>query len=119
MNGIGSVLLVGCMVWSLGCGPATKQAPRQTPKPVAPDSASQTGQIRLDCKPADALVNVDGEDKGSAAAITAKGALTLPRGLHRIEITRPGFRPFRFELILGEKPETLKVELQPVGQTTP
>jgi hypothetical protein len=109
MSRIGLVLLVVC--W--GCGPSTKVPPKPPPK-VAPVSTEPTGQIKFECTPAEALVNVDGEDKGTAASIAETGGLTLPHGLHRIEITHPGFRPFRFELILGDKPESLRVELQPV-----
>jgi hypothetical protein len=114
MSRIGLILLAVF----LGCGPSTtKQQPPKTPPKQPPVSVEHTGQIMFECKPAEALVNVDGDDRGTAARIAEAGGLTLPHGLHRIEITHPGFRPFRFELILGDKPETLKVELQPVGQT--
>lgn len=98
----------------LACGPAGK---RPEHRPPAPDAATvrteSTGRIVLQCTPAGANVNVDGKDYGSAATIAEKGGLTLPHGLHRIEITMDGYRPFRFELILGAKPEHLEVSLQP------
>lgn len=98
----------------VSCGPAGKQPVRAAP-PQPDAAAANTGMIHVDCEPADALVRVDGEDQGAAAEITRRGGLTLPYGLHRIEITKEGHRPFRLELILGPKVETIKVQLQPVG----
>jgi len=101
-----------------GCGPAGKQPVHITPGVDAapPVRVEHTGRIIVDCTPASAVVNVDGQDHGEAGQIAARGGLTLPRGLHRIEISLPGHRPFRFELILGDKPETIKVQLQPLSQ---
>jgi hypothetical protein len=104
------------LAFALGvsCGPAGKQPVRATPP--QPDAATEkTGMIHFDCEPADVQVRVDGEDKGAAVEISRQGGLALPYGLHRIEITKEGHRPFRLELILGPKAETIKVELQPVG----
>lgn len=98
-----------------GCGPSGK--PVHT-GPAPADAGPQvrvepTSQIFFDCQPVEAQVNVDGKDHGTVARIGEKG-LTLPLGHHRIEITMPGHRPFRFELILDRKPERIKVELQPL-----
>lgn len=101
----------------LACGQPAKPATHAPPPPqVRVESA---GRIQIECTPASAQVNVDGQDQGTAAEISRKGGLAFPKGLHRIEITQDGYRPFRFELILGEKPESLKVHLQPVEKRAP
>lgn len=103
---------------SLACGQPAKP-PAQPPPPTLPVRVEATGRIKIECTPASAQVNIDGKDHGTAEEIGRAGGLVLPKGLHRIEITLEGYRPFRFELILGEKPETLKVHLQPVQQPAP
>jgi len=103
---------------SLACGQPAKP-PAQPPPPAPPVRVEATGRINIECTPTSAQVNVDGRDHGTAAEVVRSGGLVLPKGLHRIEITLEGYRPFRFELILGEKPETLKVHLQPAQQPAP
>ena len=99
------------------CGPVVKDSDRPTARADAGPARAPEGRIQLACEPTEAQVNIDGRDFGSAASIARRGGLTLPHGLHRIEITLQGYRPFRFELILGTKPEALKVQLQPTGST--
>jgi hypothetical protein len=51
----------------------------------------QQGTLRLDVRPGDASVYVDGAFSGSAREL---GQLPLSAGRHRIEIVRPGFRTY-------------------------
>jgi hypothetical protein len=50
---------------------------------------ADAGRLRLDIRPRDASVYVDGEFHGPAGDL---GELTLPPGPHRVEVVRPGFR---------------------------
>jgi hypothetical protein len=72
------------------------QEPVERPAPASDrarsDEAPATdrlGQLRLDVRPGDATVYVDGEFRGTARESTT---LVLRPGFHRIEIVRPGFR---------------------------
>lgn len=47
------------------------------------------GTLRLDVRPLDASIYVDGEFRGTAREARS---LRLPAGAHRIEVVRPGFR---------------------------
>jgi hypothetical protein len=53
-----------------------------------PDNA-EMGTLRVDVRPADASVYVDGDFRGTGRQLRT---LSLPAGRHRIEIVRPGFR---------------------------
>ncbi len=63
--------------------PAPEQ--RRGDQPFRPHA----GRLRLDIRPADASVYVDGQFRGTAGQL---GELILPPGPHRIEVVRPGFR---------------------------
>lgn len=98
-----------------GCGPSTKPLPVQHQvRPDAAPPAAPSGRITFDCEPAEAQVVVDGSSLGTAAELVERGGAQLPMGHHRIEIKLDGYRTFRFELILGERTETIKVRLQRV-----
>ena len=49
----------------------------------------EAGRLRLDVRPVDASIYVDGQFRGTAGQI---GEMVLPPGPHRIEVVRPGFR---------------------------
>ena len=109
-------LLAAAAVLAAGCGPSTP-APRPKP-PTAPDAgptAPRAGRIFFECSPAEAQIVVDGSPRGTAEELSRAGGLSLPLGLHRFEISHAGFRSFRIELDLGEKPERLRVQLNPVA----
>ena len=122
LTNVAAIALFAALVLACsGCGSSGK---RPEHRPPLTDAMTQirvepTGRIVLDCTPPEAKVNVDGLDHGTAAEVARKGGLTLPLGLHRVEITLDGYRPFRFELILGDKPEQLKVSLQPTKRPAP
>ena len=83
--------------------------------PHAASPASTTGRVQIVCEPARAEVLVDGQLRGTAASIRERGGLQLPFGLHRIEIRLAGYQPFRIELEVGERPEVIRVKLEPGG----
>lgn len=112
-----AVVLILAVV-SVGCGATTKPPPVQSAEPPPSAKPQQlTGRMLFDCQPQTARVIVDGQDQGTVARISEQGGLELPRGLHRVEVVHDGYRTFRFELILGEKPETIKVRLEPDTET--
>ncbi len=60
-------------------------APRGGDEPNRPDAS----RLRLDVRPSDASVYLDGQFQGSAGEL---GELILAPGSHRVEVVRPGFR---------------------------
>jgi hypothetical protein len=56
---------------------------------------AEAGTLRLDLKPADASVYVDGEFRGSGRRVEN---LRLAPGRHRIEVVRPGYRTVEREI---------------------
>jgi len=77
--------------------PDPRYEPRYEPRDEAPrpdESAPPTDQVqlgtlRLEVRPGDASVYVDGDFRGTPQQI---GSLSLPAGMHRVEIVRPGFQ---------------------------
>ncbi len=72
-------------------------------------SRHDAARLRLDVRPADASVYVDGQFRGTAREL---GELELAPGPHRIEVVRPGFRTEErdFDLAPGSARE-LSIEL--------
>jgi hypothetical protein len=72
--------------------------------------APQPGRLRLDVRPADSSVYVDGEFKGMAGQV---GVVVLPAGPHRVEVVRPGFRTEERDMDLAPgATKDVRVELQ-------
>lgn len=76
---------------------------------VASRGVPQRGTLRLDVRPHDASVYVDGEFRGTARQAQS---LDLPAGTHRLEVVRPGFKTFErdVEIRVG-RAEEVDVEL--------
>ena len=71
------------------------------------------GELRLDVRPGDAVVYVDGEFRGPGRRVRR---LELPPGRHSIEVVRPGFRTFERTVdVERDRPVDLDVELSPAG----
>ncbi|MFQ5702180.1 MAG: PEGA domain-containing protein, partial [Acidobacteriota bacterium] len=69
------------------------------PPPAEAPPSEDAGFARLDIRPADASVYIDGEFYGSAARVAGlHGDLRLSAGRHVIEVVRPGYRAVRREL---------------------
>jgi hypothetical protein len=68
------------------------------------------GSLRLDVRPDDASIYVDGEFVGTARRA---GILNLPPGRHRIEVVRPGHRTVERDVeIQPGRTETLAIDLE-------
>jgi hypothetical protein len=105
-------LLLLASFFLVGCGPAARTPTPSTP-PARPSPPSPPmGRIRFQCEPPNVAITVDGVPRGSAAAPGGQ-ELVLPRGLHRFEISLEGYRPYRIELMVGEKAELIRVQLRP------
>ena len=50
---------------------------------------ADTGRLRVDVRPSDASIYIDGVFRGPARAMDG---VLLPSGRHRVEIVRPGYR---------------------------
>jgi hypothetical protein len=80
-------------------------APRGGEQPYRPDAS----RLRLDVRPADASVYLDGQFQGSAGEL---GELMLPPGSHRVEVVRPGFRTEERDIQLNPgSSRTVTIEL--------
>jgi hypothetical protein len=71
--------------------------------------------VALTCAPAEAEVAVDGVLQGTCADMEGRMLPLAGDGGHRIEVKRPGFRPYVVELAAGNARTKLKVELVPSG----
>jgi hypothetical protein len=74
---------------ALAVGPGTGPADEAQLPGVGTQEGPASGEVRLNVKPADASVYVDGEFLGAGRDVKS---LTLPPGRHHIEVVRPGFR---------------------------
>ena len=71
--------------------------------------ARDAGTLRLEVRPDDASIYVDGEFYGSARRA---GSIVLPPGRHRVEVVRPGFRTVEREVeIQPGRTETVSIDL--------
>jgi hypothetical protein len=85
---------------------------REEPPPAYEErrGARDEGALRLDVRPDDASVYVDGEFVGSARRA---GLVPLPPGRHRLEVVRPGFRTVERDVeIQSGRTETVAIDLQ-------
>jgi hypothetical protein len=75
-----------------------------------PRDARDGGALRLDVRPDDASVYVDGEFYGSARRA---GIINLAPGRHRVEVVRPGHRTVERDVeIQPGRTETLAIDLE-------
>jgi hypothetical protein len=87
-----------------------READRDSRGGDEPAVAAGTGRLRIDVRPADASVYVDGAFRGTARETAS---LRLPAGRHRVEIVRPGYRTDEreVEVTAGETTQ-LEVDLE-------
>jgi hypothetical protein len=73
-----------------------------------------TGEMRVDVRPADAIVYLDGRALGLARDIRDLPSLDrLPAGRHLVEGRRPGYEPARREVVISPvQPAVLSVALE-------
>lgn len=95
-----------------------KNKPLTPPPPPAPPASlpapAKTPTARIlfvDCKPADATVEVDDVERGTVDQLSMNGGLEVSLGVHRIVVRRAGFESYRVELSVGEKGERISIQL--------
>jgi hypothetical protein len=75
-----------------------------------PAGRERRGTLRLDVKPADASIYVDGQFRGTGQDLRR---VNLPEGRHRLEIVRPGYRTIERDVeVEPGVTELLDLELQ-------
>src|SRR5512138_3521972 len=101
-----SRLAIALVLVLAGCGSKTQPVI----KPPTTDTPAQAS-VTLDVEPADATVEIDGGQRGTAASLGGK--ITLSRGVHQIVLSKQGFEVWRGELEVANQSETLQVKLVP------
>jgi hypothetical protein len=78
------------------------------------DRASNTQTLYLQVEPADATIYIDGNYYGTAAQGPSELKVLLPKGSHKIEIVRPGYKAYSNDVELGPgSDDHLNVTLEP------
>jgi hypothetical protein len=91
-------------------GPDPRDRDRRYDERRDPRDSRDAGGLRLDVRPDDASVYVDGEFVGTARRA---GILNLPPGRHRVEVVRPGHRTVERDVeIQPGRTETLAIDLE-------
>lgn len=127
MDRIAETITVSCLcvavVLQAGCGgqrAAQRPAPPATGSKVEQQAEtnsggkSDTSRILLSgCEPPGAQIKVDGAGRGTVAEVNRRGGLSVTPGVHRLELTHPGYRSYRIELRVGKgRSERLNIQLQ-------
>jgi hypothetical protein len=102
------VLQSGCPAKPAKVTPPPTSKPAPAPPPPAPTPPKITF---VDSQPSDATVVLDGQEMGTISELMAKGGLVVTAGVHRIEVRRSGYSPYRVELKVKETGERLTVLL--------
>ena len=94
--------------------------PKQTPAPdlsgadagaVIPPGPTGPGLI-VKVEPTDAELIIDGRSYGAVAQLeTRDGLLPLKSGIYQVSVKRAGYAPWRAEVTVNDRPETLQVTL--------
>ncbi len=83
------------------------------PQTQEDQTRAAAGKLRLDIKPSDASVYVDGAFRGSAREAAT---LQLPPGRHQVEVVRPGYRTVERQVdVAPGEPTEVAIELERSG----
>jgi len=95
-------------------GPVKEEpAPVPPPAPSHPSKSLEETGVKLEIEPAVARVVVNGRALGELAEMRLeRGLVKLSPGVHRIELSCPGYTTWRGEVVVGEQTETLQISLQ-------
>ncbi len=112
-----ALLSLGFAIAACGSHPAEPADPATPPTPAgasAPaDAAASDGPVlvgvALQVTPADAMVAIDDDDRGTASSLPV--VVPLAPGIHQLVITRDGYTPYRVEFAVSDKTERFTVEL--------
>lgn len=77
-------------------------------------SSRRVGELRLDIRPADAILDLDGRLLGMADLLRGSAALRrIPLGRHQLRVSRPGYKTVDREIVVSpERPTEVSVELE-------
>ena len=90
--------------------PAPAPAPAVTPAPAPAPGA--TSGLEFLVEPGEAVVAVDGVERGSVAEIVAAGGvLPLAPGIYQVSLRSPGFVTWRAEVAVRSSRERIEVKL--------
>jgi len=102
----------GCVGFS--CGAYLASVPQLMPNEPIAGAEISTGLLRLDGTPADAQVFIDGAFVGALKDVEAQRVLTLPEGVHRVEIRATDREPATVDVrIAAHETVTYHVSLEP------
>jgi hypothetical protein len=80
------------------------------------EASMSEGDLKLKCSPLDAEVIVDGVTQGLCSDFAAPTAtLTVGKGMHHIEVKKPGYLPYQTYFEPDGVRASVKVELKPAG----
>jgi hypothetical protein len=95
--------------------PADDWRDRSRARSVDVDQRAEPGRLRLEVTPRDAVVYLDGRLLGSGNDLARLHSdLLVDAGAHRLEATRPGYRPWQREITVADGEElVVRADLEP------
>ena len=92
--------------------PAPHAAPAPAPAPAVTPAPGATSGLEFLVEPGEAVVAVDGVERGSVAEIVAAGGvLPLAPGIYQVSLRSPGFVTWRAEVAVRSSRERIEVKL--------
>ena len=106
---LSATILVALFV--MACPKQTPLADLSGPDAGIPPGPTGPGLI-LKVEPGDAELIIDGTSYGQVAQLeTRDGLLPLKSGIYQVSVKRTGYAPWRAEVTVNDRPETLQVTL--------
>ncbi len=113
--------VAACLALLVSCGghrAAQVSEPATSPPPTAPTAKAEPVVfkpmivgVELIVSPPEAQVFIDDVLYGEASMLDA--VIALEPGLHQLVIRHDGYKPYRVELTVSDKTETVAVSLEP------
>ncbi len=94
--------------------PSEKPTPLPDTAPETPAAAAPGPGLRIEVEPSFAVVVVDGQ-RAAVTAGSGGGVLKVEAGIHQIVISCKGYQTWRGEVTVGDKVESIHVNLVPKG----
>ncbi len=97
-----------------GCATPVEQPSVARAREAVTSSSARTGDLRLQCDPADAEVWLDGVPQGICTDFSGTPAgLKVGEGMHRVEVLKQGFLPYVTYLSPSGARASLRITLVP------
>ena len=78
-----------------GCAATERKRTEARAEELLTHAPKRTGDLELHCVPDDAQVEVDGVPQGTCSDFDGDPrSLQLGKGMHRVVVNKPGFRPY-------------------------